>query len=199
MTFNVFVSDSKVPPLRWRVAFPTATIRTVLPTTFEVETVYWLHNIMPPAVAGKHATEAPWFIVMFDEPTEDKGLVALEHGAAGYCNTFSTPELLNAIHSVVENGGLWVGESLLSRLLGGISARTESVADNQPILSQLTKREAEIALLVARGESNKEIARQLSLAERTIKAHLTVVFEKLNVRDRLQLALVLNAPKAPEG
>lgn len=60
------------------------------------------------------------------------------------------------------------------------------------MLAALTQREREVALCVARGESNKEIARKLDLAERTIKAHLTGIFEKLGVRDRLRLALLLN-------
>lgn len=50
-------------------------------------------------------------------------------------------------------------------------------------------------MCVARGESNKEIARELNLAERTIKLHLTSIFEKLQVRDRLQLALRVNSPE----
>jgi DNA-binding NarL/FixJ family response regulator len=49
-----------------------------------------------------------------------------------------------------------------------------------------------VALAVARGESNKEVARNLGITERTVKAHLSVVFEALGVRDRLQLSIHLN-------
>ncbi|MBV5337679.1 MAG: response regulator transcription factor [Deltaproteobacteria bacterium] len=58
-------------------------------------------------------------------------------------------------------------------------------------LAKLTEREREVAVLVAHGECNKEIARELNIAERTVKAHLSTVFEKLDVRDRLQLAIHL--------
>ena len=92
--------------------------------------------------------------------------------------------------------GLWVGESLLNRLLGGISNRIGNAnSGGNELLAGLSPREREIALCVARGESNKEIARELNLAERTIKLHLTSIFEKLQVRDRLQLALRVNSPE----
>jgi DNA-binding NarL/FixJ family response regulator len=63
-----------------------------------------------------------------------------------------------------------------------------------PALQMLSERERAVALCVARGESNKEITRDLNIAERTIKSHLTAIFEKLGVRDRLQLAILLNTP-----
>ena len=114
----------------------------------------------------------------------------------GYCNAHATPELLHTIEAVVRNHGLWVGESLLTRLIGGIGVRSPMAGKHHdhPVLETLSEREREVALCVARGEHNKEIARQLNLAERTIKAHLTSVFEKLGVRDRLQLALLLSTP-----
>jgi two-component system NarL family response regulator len=58
-------------------------------------------------------------------------------------------------------------------------------------LVYLTHREREIAALVAHGGSNKQIARRLAITERTVKAHLTEVFRKLGVADRLRLALLL--------
>lgn len=56
----------------------------------------------------------------------------------------------------------------------------------------LSGREITVAQLVGQGASNKEVARQLDIAERTVKAHLTAIFEKLQVRDRLQLSLRIN-------
>ena len=56
----------------------------------------------------------------------------------------------------------------------------------------LTEREREVAIAVAQGASNKEIARQLDITERTIKAHVGAILEKLGVRDRLQLSLIVN-------
>ena len=55
----------------------------------------------------------------------------------------------------------------------------------------LTKREIEVAKSVADGCSNREIAERLNISERTVKARLTSIFQKLDVRDRVQLALLM--------
>jgi DNA-binding NarL/FixJ family response regulator len=60
-------------------------------------------------------------------------------------------------------------------------------------LSLLTSREKAVAELVAAGKSNKEVARDLDITERTVKAHLSAAFEKLQVRDRLQLVLLFSS------
>ena len=65
------------------------------------------------------------------------------------------------------------------------------------LLANLTRREYEIATLVGNGESNKQIARRLDITERTVKAHLTEVFRKLDVADRLKLALIVKGSMTP--
>lgn len=193
---NIFVTTSRVPPVRWKQAFPAAEVVRSLATEVAEGTLVWLHNMTPAQLPEASRPAAARFVVLHDEPTDEAGLAALSQGAVGYCNSHATPELLHTVESVVRNHGLWVGESLLSRLLGGISARTgiaEKTPTEHPALATLSERERSVALAVVRGESNKEIARKLNLAERTIKAHLTSIFEKLNVRDRLQLALLLSA------
>lgn len=194
MDKNLFVTSSRVPPQRWRQAFPGADILPILPSEVPVGTLAWLHNMTPAQLPGGRRPPGVLFVVLHDEPSDEAGLAALSQGAVGYCNAHATPELLHTVESVVRSHGLWVGESLLNRLLGGISSR---LGDGQPKgrekLAGLSPREQEVALSVARGESNKEIARELQLAERTIKLHLTGIFEKLQVRDRLQLALLVNS------
>jgi DNA-binding NarL/FixJ family response regulator len=61
----------------------------------------------------------------------------------------------------------------------------------------LTQREYEIATLVGNGETNKQIARRLDITERTVKAHLTEVFRKLDIADRLKLALIVKGSIYP--
>jgi DNA-binding NarL/FixJ family response regulator len=58
-------------------------------------------------------------------------------------------------------------------------------------LANLTEREQEISVLIGSGESNKQIARRLDITERTVKAHLTEIFRKLGITDRLRLALLV--------
>ena len=62
---------------------------------------------------------------------------------------------------------------------------------------RLSLREQEVAQLLARGNSNKEIARQLEITERTVKAHVSAMLEKLGARDRLQLSLIVNGVETP--
>ncbi|WP_265947899.1 response regulator transcription factor [Dechloromonas sp. A34] len=95
---------------------------------------------------------------------------------------------------MVDNGGLWIGQALLSKLVGS----TSRILGQQPRPPRddwaklLSERECQVARLVAGGASNKEIANQLEISERTVKAHLTSIFEKLSLRDRLQLSLKIN-------
>lgn len=197
MSRNIFVSTAKAVPERWRLAFPAAEIVAALPGGGLGDSIVWLHNLLPGQVLNGQRPAGVRFVVMHDEPSDDKGLEALAQGASGYCNAHATPELLQTIEAVIRKQGLWVGEALLNRLIGGISMRSPMASryEEHPALQALSGREREVALCVARGESNKEIARKLDLAERTIKAHLTGIFEKLGVRDRLQLALRLSTPK----
>lgn len=136
-------------------------------------------------------------VVICDEPSESLVMQALAAGAAGCCNTHAAPEVLSQVALVVENGGLWIGQSLLQRLVGGAAQRLEQRAETAPDdwASQLTEREAQVARKVAEGANNKEVAQSLSITERTVKAHLTTIFEKLGLRDRLQLTLKINGLK----
>jgi DNA-binding NarL/FixJ family response regulator len=126
-------------------------------------------------------------------PDQQEALMALSAGAKGYCHALSNPETLRQVAVVVSHGGLWVGQDLLSRVVTAaeklMSREHTTVFGN---LNQLTSREKAVAREVAKGATNKEIARTLNITERTVKAHLASVFNKLKVRDRLQLVLIMN-------
>jgi DNA-binding NarL/FixJ family response regulator len=132
-------------------------------------------------------------ILLADEPSDNDALAALAAGAAGYCNGHAAPEVLLQVAMAVENGGVWVGQGLMQRLLAATSRlRAEPDLENSDWRRNLTAREQEAAVLLAKGASNKEIARQLEITERTVKSHVSAMLEKLGVRDRLQLALIIN-------
>lgn len=136
-----------------------------------------------------------YFVLLADEPDEETVLQALAAGAAGCCNSYAAPEVLQQVALVVVNGGLWIGQSLLRRVVDNsarILERQAAVARQEDWSGPLSEREVQVAQLVAEARSNKEIARQLSISERTVKAHLTSIFEKLGLRDRLQLSLRIN-------
>jgi DNA-binding NarL/FixJ family response regulator len=84
----------------------------------------------------------------------------------------------------------------MQRLLVGTARLPEAAPAPVDWAAPLTERERQVAQAVAAGASNKEIARQLGITERTIKAHTGAIFEKLAVRDRLQLSLLVHGRQA---
>ena len=127
-------------------------------------------------------------IVVNTNPSDEEGYAALQAGAAAYCHAAAPKELLQQVLSAVNSGEIWAGRSLVMRLLKAVN---QLPAQIDPLTS-LSEREREVAYLAARGQSNKEIARALNITERTVKAHLSACFEKLNINDRVQLALKVN-------
>jgi DNA-binding NarL/FixJ family response regulator len=80
----------------------------------------------------------------------------------------------------------------MRRVMASADGLVAQISSSKAVsLDELTKRERQVAKAVADGLSNREIAARLSISERTVKARLTSVFQKLNVRDRVQLALLL--------
>lgn len=138
-------------------------------------------------------------VVLADTPDERMVTDALALGASGCCNSYAAAEVIRQVATVIENGGLWVGRTLMQSLVKSTerSLRESDIKiDVFGGLQMLSEREMQVALQVGRGASNKEIAGQLSITERTVKAHLSAIFEKLGLRDRLQLSLRVNA-RAP--
>lgn len=131
---------------------------------------------------------------------DPEGLRALNAGARAYCHLLAVPEVMREVAQVVTHGGLWVGPSLVQRLVAAtreVLQRTgPAVARSAIDLSVLSEREAQVARAVAAGKSNKEVAQELFISERTVKAHLGAVFEKLGLRDRVQLVLHLSGNPA---
>lgn len=126
-----------------------------------------------------------------------KELAALAAGAMGCCTPDLGGEQVRRILTIVEEGGVWISNAALPHLLQRLRHRSDTAAEPAAAsgndgMSVLTQREREIARMVADGDSNKIIARKLNITDRTVKAHLTTVFQKLNVNDRLQLALYVN-------
>ncbi|MDQ5857079.1 MAG: response regulator transcription factor [Acidobacteriota bacterium] len=133
-------------------------------------------------------------ILMTSTSNDQEGLAALKAGARGYCNLDMDPQLLKKAVSVVVKGEIWVARNVFAPLLEELTSLTERRHKEFPPnldtrLDRLTPREREIAQLIGGGASNKEIAGRLDITEATVKAHLTAIFRKLGLSDRLGLAL----------
>ena len=138
-------------------------------------------------------------MIFSDVPSDADGLCMLRLGVAGYCNTYMNPPLLRLAVEVVSGGEIWAGQSLVRQLVSRVSASSEKsprAAPRENPLEGLTQREAEIAMLVAVGASNKRVAQRLEITERTVKCHMSSLFRKTGARDRLQLALLINGGRA---
>ncbi|MBT9541202.1 response regulator transcription factor [Thiobacillus sp.] len=202
MTRPIFITARPQPIPRWLEAFPNALLvhdqgpdKTDL-VALENASVLWLHATADdPALSAwlktlRIAAPNASIVVLSNVPEDDQGMAALAAGASGYCSALSLPAVLHQVASVVEHGGLWVGPQLMRRLMQGLAVRNDTVPP--PALDSLSQRERQVAEAVARGSTNKEIARVMHITERTVKAHLTASFEKLGVRDRMQLSLLVN-------
>jgi DNA-binding NarL/FixJ family response regulator len=134
------------------------------------------------------------FFLLSNQPNEEEGLAFLKAGIAGYGNTYISPGRIAEAVRIIAGGGVWLGQQVIQRLILETAARAKEQAapDDAKKLAGLTKMERKVAELVAQGETNLEIAANLKITERTVKAHLTSVYEKTKTGNRLSLALLIN-------
>lgn len=123
-------------------------------------------------------------LTMFD--LDEYVMDALRAGAAGFLLKTTEPAGLIAAVRSCAAGDTTLGPSIIARLVEAYRRPTDDV----PGLDQLTERELEVLRSMAQGNSNAEIARDLHLAETTVKTHVARILLKLGVRDRVQ-AVVL--------
>jgi len=115
-------------------------------------------------------------------------LTALNSGASGYVlKGVSGAQLIEIVASVAA-GGSYVSPELAARVL---VAMQEGGSDpKRSVVEDLTRREEQILRLVSKGKSNKEVAIELDLQEKTIKHHMTSILQKLKVRNRVEAAVL---------
>ena len=133
-------------------------------------------------------------IACADTPDDDQGLELLKAGVSGYCNTWMAAAQMERVIEQVKAGEVWVGRSLLLRLIRDLAPASPAEPATPQRLMGLTEREDEVARLIGQGNSNKQIANTLDITERTVKAHISAIFRKTGCKDRVQLALQVNQP-----
>jgi DNA-binding NarL/FixJ family response regulator len=156
-----------------------------------------LMDIRMPVVDGLEATrqllasdQPPRVLMLTTFDLDEYVFDALVAGASGFLLKDVTPEhLLSAIHTIARGDSL-LAPSVTRRLIEAYVRDHPPAAAPAPGLDELTAREREILVYVARGLSNAEIAEQLVVSPLTIKTHVARVLDKLNLRDRIQ-AVVL--------
>lgn len=124
-------------------------------------------------------------LVMTSFATDDKVLPAIKAGALGYLLKESSPkDLVQAIHQI-HRGESSLHPTIARKVLQEIT----HPSDRPPTPDPLTRREAEILLLVAQGLSNQDIARKLHISDPTVRSHVSNIMSKLHLATRIQAAL----------
>lgn len=128
-------------------------------------------------------------IVMLTVSENDDDLLsALKSGARGYVLKGVSAQDLGDVLQSIADGASYVSPTLAARVLAAMQARSVSPSAHDSF-EDLTAREIAILKLVATGKSNKEIARDLDLQEKTVKHYMTNILQKLQVRNRVEAAL----------
>mgnify|MGYP001820259774 FL=1 len=198
---HFFVTPSGDLHERWLQAFPYAAAVSefagIGAAASAASRVIWLDISITEArkllIDVKAAVALGWpVVVMAATPDEAQAFRVMNMGAVGYCHVNAAPEQLREVALVVEHGGLWMPPKLMQRFVALSMRVLPGEASVEPELNELTSRELMVAEQIARGATNREIAATLEISERTVKAHLSAIFKKLGVRDRVQLALAMN-------
>ena len=196
----VLISEQGAVVARWSEAFPegkvTGSLKQAMRIPKKQDPLYWLDLSSLAQSEYLDAVDAlsvrSKVVVLSAKPTQAEASQFIRIGAMGYCHLGTPVERLQEIALVLEHEGFWMPKEMIQRitqLTRRLGARKFN-PDQDP--NQLTGRERAVADLIGLGANNAEIASRLNMSERTVKAHLTSIFQQLNVRDRVQLALVMN-------
>lgn len=123
-------------------------------------------------------------LVLTSFTEDEKVFAAVKAGAAGYLLKDVQPDDLAEAVRVVHRGEALLHPSIAARLMQEFASTAER---NTP--DALTEREMDVLRQLARGQSNKEIALELGVAEKTVKTHVSNILQKLHLADRTQAAL----------
>lgn len=113
---------------------------------------------------------------------------ALQLGARGVILKESATQLLYKCLHAVMNGEYWVGHERVQDIVHHLRAASRPAQASTPVM-MLTRRELQIVAAIVEGASNKDIGQEFGLSEQTVKNHLSHIFDKVGVSNRLELAL----------
>ncbi|GER87924.1 DNA-binding response regulator [Dictyobacter vulcani] len=129
-------------------------------------------------------------VIMLTMHRQNQQIVeAMRNGARGYLlKNASARDVAQAIRTV-HAGGVAISPSLTGVLVNELRRQPDSSAPVGQHMAQLSEKEVEIIRYLAAGMSNKEIAERLAYSEKTVKNYLSIIFQKLHLRDRTQVAI----------
>ncbi|MET0255384.1 MAG: response regulator transcription factor [Luteibacter sp.] len=147
------------------------------------------------ALRGQFPGVAVLVVSAHDEP----GVVrrVLDHGAAGFVPKSADPEVIAEAVRAVLSEGHWLPPDLARAIAALPADHGDSALATR--LARLTEQQFRVLSLLSEGLLNKQIADRLNVQERTVKAHITAIFEKLEVRNRTQAGVLLRSLDLGDG
>lgn len=133
-------------------------------------------------------------IALVDSPKLAHGTLMIKKGCKSYIGKKTNKIIVTEVLNTVKDGNVWLYPELMNYIIKNITV-TKDKTDNNNLLATLSSKELEVANLVALGNSNKEIATQLDVQLVTIKKHISSIFTKLKLKDRVALAIFINKNK----
>jgi len=128
--------------------------------------------------------------VCSDLPNIAEMLECVDAGARAYCNAYMQASNYQQLLRLLTSGQSWFPPSMLSQTFA-LAHQSIKGKDVNALLQGVTEREKEVAIAVSEGLSNRQIAERFEISERTVKTHLTNIFAKLELKDRVALVLYL--------
>jgi len=139
----------------------------------------------------KHVSGEPIRIgVCSDSPNIHEMLECVRLGSKAYCNSHMATLHYHQMLEMLSNGQSWFPPQMLEETFK-LAQQAVKPTHNQNRLDMLTAREKDVALAVVEGKSNRQIADLFDISEPTVKTHLSNIFKKLDLRDRVGLVLYL--------
>jgi DNA-binding NarL/FixJ family response regulator len=128
-------------------------------------------------------------IILTASISRQESVGAIKQGARGIILKHAASEFLIKGVRKVHGGEFWADNNTMSQVVDSLSKKFRSETGTSRSKDGLSSREKEVVALVASGLRNKEIAEKLFISEQTVKTHLSNIFQKLGLGDRLELAL----------
>lgn len=165
--------------------------------TLEVSPDVVLMDIQMPVMDGIQATReikslAPrtTVVILTMHEEEEYLFEAIKAGAIGYLQKNKAPQELIKVIEAAREGLSLLPPTLATRVLNEFAAISKQQEQKLKHYTQLTSREREVLKLIAQGLSNKEIAKELFISDKTVKNHLSNIFAKLQINDRTKAAIL---------
>jgi len=140
-------------------------------------------DVLYEIIQKKHA------LVLRSIPDLEEGELLLSHDIGGYGNANMSDDVFLQAIEALKSGNVWLYPDLMAHIIKKLN-NMNSKSEMPEWFNSLTDREKEVALLIANGETNQMIADDLHISQNTVKLHISAIFRKLNIKNRVALAIL---------